>query len=470
MGSEAIAPSASVPLHVAHDFLSQPAQQNHIVQFYEDEAFLTDVVAHFVGVGLAAAEPTIVIASESHRAALTKELQKKGFDVERLLASGQFVMLDARATLARFMVEGKPEWALLAAVVGGVLTELGRASCHARVRAYGEMVDMLWGDGNSDAAIRLEEQWNYLGREHPMSLLCAYDMARFPGGTGAAGLARVCAMHSHVIPTESYARLCDADARMREVAQLQQRARALESEIAERKKVEEQLRESLRQRDDFLAIAGHELKTPLTAANLMMESLLRLTRIGVPEVVHDRLTKATHSLERLGKLVDGVLDVTRLTTGRMALHFDEVDLAAVVRSVVETAAPMLQNARCAVRVDGDARVVGRWDRQRLEQVVMNLVSNAAKYSSGQSIDVRVERGDERARLIVRDRGIGIAPEDHGRIFERFERAADSASTWGLGLGLWIARQAVESHGGTITVKSELGAGSTFTVELPYRAR
>ncbi|MCU1279640.1 MAG: sensor histidine kinase [bacterium] len=469
MGSGAIVvPARGGPLHVAHDFLSQPAQQNHIVQFYEDEAFLAEVVAHFVGVGLGAGEPTIVIATESHRAAFNRRLEVKGFDVARLQASGQLVVLDARATLARFMVDGHPDAARFRSVVGGALAELGRHGCHARIRAYGEMVDMLWADGNADAAIRLEELWNDLASEHSFSLLCAYDMARFPAGADGNGLARVCGTHSHVIPTERYAQLVDADARMREVAQLQQRARALEVEIAERKKVEERLRDSLRQRDDFLAIAGHELKTPLTAAQLMMESLLRLTRIGVPGTVHERLAKAAHSLDRLGKLIDGLLDVTRLTTGRMALHVDEIDLAALVREVVEAASPMLRNARCSVDIDSDKNVVGRWDRQRLEQIVMNLLSNAAKYSSGQPIEIRVERGDERARLVVRDRGAGIAPADRARIFERFERADDSASTWGLGLGLWIARQAVESHGGTIAVDSELGKGATFIVELPYR--
>ncbi|MGZ3440573.1 MAG: ATP-binding protein [Polyangia bacterium] len=468
MGSGAMSPAVGLPLHVAQDVLSQPAQQNHIVQFYEDEGFLADVVAHFIGVGLAAAEPTIIVASAAHRAAFTRELERKGFDVARLLAGGQFVMLDARETLARFMVDGEPDPTRFRSVIGGALTELCRSSCHARVRAYGEMVDLLWADGNADAAIRLEELWNELERAHSFSLLCAYDMGRFPGGVDGAGLARVCAAHSHVIPTEGFARLPDADARLREVAQLQQRARALESEIAERKKVEAQLRDSLRQRDEFLAIAGHELKTPLTAAQLMMESLLRLTRLGVPAVVQERLAKATHSLGRLGKLVDGLLDATRLTTGRMALHVDdEVDLVALARDAIETAAPMLAAARCQVQLDGEPKLEGRWDRQRLEQIVVNLLSNAAKYSSGCPIEVRIERGDDRARLVVRDRGRGIARADQERIFERFERATDSASTWGLGLGLWIARQAVESHGGTIAVDSELGQGATFTVELPY---
>jgi signal transduction histidine kinase len=469
MLNSAVLPSGSVPRHVAHDFLSQPAQQNHIVQFYEDEAFLADVVAHFVGVGLAAAEPTIVIATASHRAAFVAELEKKGFDVTRLLASGSFVMLDAHETLAKFIVDGKPEWTLFRQVIGSALTALCHGSVHARARAYGEMVDVLWAEGNSEAAIELEELWNQLAKDYSFSLLCAYDMARFPSGPDGAGLARVCGTHSHVIPAEGYSRVADGDTRMREVAHLQQRARALEVEIGERKKVEQQLRDSLRQRDDFLAIAGHELKTPLTAAQLMMESLLRLTRIGVPAVVQERLTKATHSLERLGKLVDGFLDVTRLTTGRMALQIDDdVDLAAVVREVVELASPMLANAQCTVRVEGDHEVRGNWDRFRIEQIVMNLMSNAAKYSSGQPIEVRVERGPARARLVVRDRGGGIAREDQRRIFERFERASDSGATWGLGLGLWIARQAAESHGGTIAVESAVGEGATFTVELPYR--
>ncbi len=452
--------------HVAHEFLARPAQEHHAVQFYEDDFFLADVVAHYAGAGLAAAEPTLLIATAPHCDAFVERLAAKGVDVAGARARGGLMLLDAHELLGRIIVDGRLDAARLRDLVGPVLAELGRTSCHAPLRIYGEAVDLLWANGNSEAALAVEAEWNALGEERSFSLLCAYDMGHFPGGEDGVRLSRVCNAHSHVIPTERYARLGDDDSRLREVVQLQQRAHALENEIADREAVEQQLRDSLRLRDDFLAIAGHELKTPLAAAQLMMESLLRLAEGGEPATVRDRLTKATRSLDRLARLVDGLLDVRRLVTGCIALTVEELDLVGLVREVIEGAAPALQSARCSVQLGGDAQVHGRWDRQRLEQLVGNLLSNACKYGGGQPIAIHVARHGERALLVVHDRGGGIAPDDQARIFERFERAGVTSEAWGLGLGLWIARQAVEAHGGTIRVASELGQGSTFTVELP----
>jgi signal transduction histidine kinase len=151
----------------------------------------------------------------------------------------------------------------------------------------------------------------------------------------------------------------------------------------------------------------------------------------------------------------------------MALAREELDLVALVHDAIEAARPALSNARCTVSVEADGPVCGRWDRQRLMQTLADLLSNAYKYGGTRPIALRVERGAERARLVVRDQGIGIASEDQGRIFERFERSAVTFEAWGLGLGLWTARLAVEAHGGSIAVRSEVGRGATFIVELPY---
>ena len=435
-----------------------------MVQLYEDEAYLAEVVGCYVAAGLERGEPTLIIATPAHRSAFRERIAARGADVARAQADGRLVVLDARPTLARFMVDGRPDTSRFVASVGGIVRDLGRRG--ARVRAFGEMVDVLWADGNGEAALALEELWNALAEAQSFSLLCAYDLARFPGGDDGPALARVCGAHSHVIPAESYAHSGDDDARRREIAQLQQRARALEGEVAERKAIEARLRESLQQRDEFLAIAGHELKTPLTAAQLMMESLLRLAEEAGSPTLHERVAKATLALKRLGLLIDSLVDVTRLTGAPPRLRREQLDLAALVREVVEGAAPMLRGARCNVELGGDAQVRGRWDRLRLEQIANNLLSNACKYGAGQPIAIRVERAGERARLSVRDHGVGIAREDQARIFERFERARAKPHAWGLGLGLWIAQQAVAAHGGTIYVASEPGHGATFVVELP----
>jgi len=227
--------------------------------------------------------------------------------------------------------------------------------------------------------------------------------------------------------------------------------------------------EAVRLRDDFLSVAGHELKTPLSALRLQLQMLGRLTRErSGPEALAPRVARAERTSERLGALVDELLDAGRLTAGRLRLEREEVDLAQLARDAVGRMADALRGGGCEVRLSADASAVGRWDRVRLEQVLGNLLSNAVKYGRGRPVELRVEAGarEEDVRLVVRDEGIGIAPVDQPRIFERFERAVTDRQFKGLGLGLWISREIIDAHGGSIHVHSALGEGATFTVELP----
>ncbi len=230
---------------------------------------------------------------------------------------------------------------------------------------------------------------------------------------------------------------------------------------------------AVRARDEFLSIASHELKTPLTALQLQFQLLLQALRKDdrtsfPPERLTAMAEGAERQVKRFAKLIENLLDLSRIEFGRLELEPEEVDLAEVARSVAARFEAELARSGSSLALDLDGPVVGRWDPLRVEQVVTNLVSNAAKYGAGRPIELRVDGDGETARLVVRDQGIGIAPEDQARIFERFERAAPSRHYGGLGMGLYIARQIVEAHGGSIRVASAPGAGSTFTVELPLR--
>jgi signal transduction histidine kinase len=226
---------------------------------------------------------------------------------------------------------------------------------------------------------------------------------------------------------------------------------------------------AVRVRDEFLSVAGHELKTPLAALLLQVSGLARALRREPqqdPARLIDRLDKAAASGARLEKLIDELLDISRITSGRLHIEPDEVDLAATLRDVAARFAD--ESARAGSRIDlaaGDP-VVGRWDRLRVEQVITNLLANALKYGAGKPISASVRREGDRAVLTVADRGIGIDPAHQQRIFERFERAVSERHFGGLGLGLWIARQIIEAHGGSIGVSSARDRGATFTVELP----
>jgi signal transduction histidine kinase len=224
-------------------------------------------------------------------------------------------------------------------------------------------------------------------------------------------------------------------------------------------------REAIRARDEFMLVAGHELRTPLAALSLHHEALINTREGTTLDKVRERGGKLKAQSERLIRLVEDLLDVSRLSAGRLSLELDDVDLGALAREVTERLHDDLERAHSPITVDL-AEVHGRWDKARLDQVITNLVTNAVKYGKGSPIEVRVSREGPLAKLTVTDHGIGIAAHDQQRIFKRFERAVSSRKFGGLGLGLWITSQLVHAHGGTITVDSQLGAGATFTVLLP----
>ncbi|XXX73144.1 AAA family ATPase [Sorangium sp. So ce134] len=232
--------------------------------------------------------------------------------------------------------------------------------------------------------------------------------------------------------------------------------------------------QAIERRDEFLLVASHELKTPLTSLKMQAHLLDRLLRRYqraelAPERLDAALQVLNRQIARLGHLVNELLDVTRLSAGRLTLARSPVDLAALALEVVERMSQQLADARCGIRLELDEPVVGRWDPSRMEQVLINLLSNAMKYGAGGPIHVVVRGQPDRALLLVRDHGMGIAEADQARIFERFERAVSVRNFGGLGLGLYIVRWIVTSHGGTVRVESKPGAGATFIVELPLLA-
>ena len=182
-----------------------------------------------------------------------------------------------------------------------------------------------------------------------------------------------------------------------------------------------------------------------------------------------KLEKAFKQIERLTRLIEELLDVSRITAGRLRLELGEIDLAAVVRDVVGRLGEEASRVHSSIEVSAVTAVVGMWDLIRVEQVVTNLLTNAFKFGGGKPIEITVEERGSIGRLVVVDHGIGIAPEDQERIFHRYEQATSSRPAGGLGLGLYIARQIIEAHGGTIRVESQPGEGSTFTIDLPKGA-
>jgi PAS domain S-box-containing protein len=225
--------------------------------------------------------------------------------------------------------------------------------------------------------------------------------------------------------------------------------------------------EAIRLRDEFLSIASHELRTPLTALQLQLEAIRRRPDL-LDERSIQRLDRATRSGDRLAQLVDALLDVSRIATGKLTMRPEEVDLAEIVRETVERMQESANKASCLLGLRSDARMVGIFDALRMGQVLTNLIGNALKYGSGAPIEVTLAARDGVAELTVADGGPGIGSKDLARIFERFERASSIRNYGGMGLGLYVARQIVEAHGGTIDAHNRPTGGACFTVRVPIR--
>jgi PAS domain S-box-containing protein len=224
-------------------------------------------------------------------------------------------------------------------------------------------------------------------------------------------------------------------------------------------------------RDEFLSIASHELRTPLTTLQLRLHSLKRdLLRELTSSETERKLDSTLRQGHRLMNLVDSLLDVSRITTGRIRLNRETFDLIAAIRELVQRFTEVAAMAGVTIELRAEGALEGSWDRLRVEQIVENLVTNALKYAPKAPLDISVIAHPGGARLVVRDRGPGIAEIDRERIFGPFERAVSPRNFGGLGLGLFIARQNAEAHGGTIIVESKPGAGTTFIVELPFESQ
>lgn len=459
---------------------NEMGESEHFVQFYEADAFLLDSLGDFIGTAINAGEAAIVVATREHREALEMRLREKGLDVTNAIACGQLVLRDAAETLSKFMVGELPDAELFAERIGDIISRATEG--RPRVRIYGEMVALLWAEGNYDAAIRLEELWNALQESHSFALFCAYPMSGFAGEGPGRGLADVCTKHSRVIPAESYTALDDSDERLREITLLQQKARSLEAEIAERKRAEELLRSALlseraaraeaesatRLKDEFLATVSHELRTPLSAI-LGWSAMLRTSKFD-----QSAIDRALETIERNARaqaqIIEDLLDVSRIVTGRLHLDLRPVDPGVVIETAIDSVRPAAEAK--SIQINSLLDYVGplMCDPARLQQVMWNLLSNAVKFTpTGGSVTISQRRIGSHILIGVSDTGQGLSAEFLPFIFDRFRQADGSITRrhGGLGLGLAIVRHFVEMHGGTVRAESPgAGLGTTFTVELP----
>ncbi len=563
-------------------------RHEHLVQFYHDENELYDAVARFAATGLAAGEPVILIATGAHGGALVNRLRLSGCRLDSASVTGQLTLLDAGDTLSKFVVGGEPDWEKFSSFVGGLIEKSREGRRQAQVRVYGEMVDLLWRDGNKQAAIRLEKLWNDLARLHRFSLLCAYAMSGFDEAGGGGRIEEVCGTHTAVIgrnaleqsvaaadgarrvveeqsaqseerlrllvesvhdyaifmldpkgcitswnvgaqrikgyraeeiigqhlsrfyPEEevragkcehelevaaSVGRFEDEGWRVRKdgsrfwanviISRMVERdgtligfakvtrdltqRRALEEERIRRATLERALAEQKRTeelRELLVGVVGHDLRSPL--ASITMGAAIMLKRGRLEDADVKATARIARSADRMAKIISQLLDFTRARLGGgIPVDRRPVDLAEVCAEVIaeqETAHPDR-----ALRFDADLDTKGLWDRERLAQVVANLIGNAIRHGKPDGpIDVRLRAQGDVVCLQIHNDGPPIPADLLPSIFDPFRRHGISAvrNSDGLGLGLFIVREMVRAHSGEIGVQSTEADGTTFSVTLP----
>ena len=449
------------------------AKSEHFVQFYEEDAFLVRSLAGFIEAGLTQGENILIVVTRPHRVALEHQLRQDGFD-PALLNADRYVVLDAAETLEEFMVDGSPDERLFEQEIRSLMQRFTRSG--RSVRAFGEMVALLWERGNTAAAIRLEELWNDLRKEFEFRLFCAYPMKVCRGEKNEAPFLHICQTHTRVIPAESYTGQADDDERLRAISVLQQKAISLETEILNRKRVEEtlearvaertaQLRQTVAELEAFSYSISHDMRSPLRAMQGYARILIDEYGEKLEPQAIETLNRIQRASQRLDMLVRDVLSYSKVAKAEIKLQ--AVALGELLEDLISQQ-PEFDGARQCIKVHYPLDpVLGH--EGCLIQCFTNLIANALKFVKPgvpPAVQIRTERLGDKIRIWVIDNGIGISEEHHDRIFQIFGRVYSDTRYPGTGIGLAIVKKAVTRMGGEIGCESTLGEGSRFWFTLP----
>jgi len=458
-----------LPFPLGSEERSQP---QHSVQFYTEDAFLVDAISRMVGSALGAGDPAVIIATKSHRDGVASCLKSRGLDVSKAAQQGRYVALDARETLGKLLLNDYPDADLFNRVIGPVM-EKARAACGdeaSHAVAFGEMVALLWEEHKIDAAIRLEQLWNELAKTHRFSLRCAYPITQFHRLEDSAPLMKICAEHSSVIPAENYTALENDEARLRDIARLQQKEQVhdtlykanelLEKEMSERREIERKLLESeeslrelsrhiLRMQDEERRRIGIDLHDSVGQYLSVLKMHLDDIAVDIP---------GTKASERLADCVNLVEESLReVQTISYLLHppmLEEVGLKSAIPWYLDGF-----TKRSGIRTSFEiSPALGRLPQEvevAVFRVVQESLTNVHRHSGSGVAQVLVLLQAGKVRVEVRDKGKGLTAET----LSDFLRGSGL-----LSLGLRGMSERVRQLGGKLELFS--GEGTTVVVTIP----
>lgn len=455
----------------------------HSVQFYSDDRFLIAPLSRAFASALNSGDAAVLLATEPHRRAVLEMLEQLGVDISGAIKQNRFIPLDASESLAKFMRKGRLDAQLFALVIGEVIRTAIAASSSGRVTAFGEMVALLWSDGKREAAVELEELWNDLGRTHSFQLRCAYPLSCFRNAEDSQLFLKICAAHSDVVPGESYTELGSDSERLRSVAELQQKAQALDFE----KKQRDSLRKANQELEASAATQQKELRKLGDSEGALRQLSQRLIRVQDEErrrlgvQLHDSVAQYLATL----KMGLDILRSDQAPTGAAAQQLVGDCARLLERSIRELRSlsyslypPMMEEAglqtaiswyletfafTSGIRASVDFQsAVIRLPREvelTIFRVLQESLTNVQHHSGSATAVVRLHIAEAEVCLEVRDSGKGIAPE---------VLRASNGEPGKLGTGLRAMEERVRHLGGELRLVST-PQGTTLTARLPLSA-
>jgi signal transduction histidine kinase len=471
----------------------------HVAQFYSDDAFLLESLSRFIGTALGAGDAAMVIATPAHREGLARILKSRGLDTSSALRAGRYLSLDAAETLATFMVNGLPDRDLFTEMVGKLIarTKTESSGDDKRIAIFGEMVSILWSQGKFDAALRLEQLWTDLARAHVFALRCGYPIQGFDRHEHGEVFQKICAEHTGVIPHENYSELASEEHRLRNITLLQQRALALENEIMERKRAEQELRIA----HDHLEKRVIERTLELQQKNIQIRKqaeTLEAANRGLRELSSQLLRAQDEERRRIAReLHDSTGQVLALLSMNLSSLEDEAKAVSA-----EIGKALSENAKMVNQVSGELRTISyllhpplldemgllsavRWFAEGFEErsgikvdleldcefgrvspdletaifrVIQESLTNIHRHAESATATIRLAQCGDRATLQIEDAGKGISPEKLSAI----------TSSGASGVGLRGMRERIENFRGSFDITAD-ERGTCIHVAIPIAA-